>query len=575
MTTRSTSLTEQKMRARRFPAWPSLAAILAVAMVAACSDDGATGPAPLATPTGLAVAQTSLSSATVTWNVVSGATGYLLQRADANNPGVFAQIGGGVLATTQYADGGLTPGLAYSYRVAAVSASDTSTFSATVTFTTGVSQATLSGNITASRTLTADTVYVLSGFVKVQSGAVLTIEAGTKIVGDTSVAGSSLWILRGARIEANGSAAAPILFTSQRSPGSRAPGDWGGIVIIGNGIINRTGSPILTEGGTVGVAEDYSGGNNNADNSGTLRYVRIEFAGFDISAGAGQELNALSLYAVGRGTTLEYVQTMAGLDDSFEWWGGAVDGRYLVSYESGDDHFDASEGYVGRNQFLIALQTQRLTPRPGTGTFSSDPRGFEIDGCDPSVSGCTLTATGASTPYTNPTFANFTLIGPGNLAGFPNDGNGATIRRGAAGLWANGILARYKGIAINVRDAWTDSLLQGYDSLNLQGILLAQNGAGYDTTSNFGQASKFASDGHQVYGSGVAVDTLLGISLNPAGLDWTPKSGSPATAGAVAVPAARVTGFFGSGTFAQTTYLGAADPNGPKWWQGWTDYAIN
>ena len=247
------------------------------------------------------------------------------------------------------------------------------------------------GNITASRTLYADTLYTLSGYVKVQSGAILTIQPGTRIIGDTLTPGSSLWILRGAQINANGTAAAPIVFTSARSAGNRKPGDWGGIIIIGNGIINRTGNPILTEGAAAGVAENYAGGNNNADNSGTIRYVRIEFAGYDISNGGGQELNALSMYAVGRGTTLEYVQTMSGLDDSFEWWGGAVDGRYLVSYESGDDHFDWTEGYQGRNQFLIALQTQRLVPQSGAGTFSADPRGFEGDGCDPAVSGCTVT----------------------------------------------------------------------------------------------------------------------------------------------------------------------------------------
>jgi hypothetical protein len=556
-----------RMRASR----AGLAAIAILAVAAACSDES-TSSTPIATPTGLAVQQLSLTSARVSWNAMSGATGYTLQRADASNPGTFATVYGG--AATQYDDVALTSGLAYSYRVAAIAGADTSVFSGNATFTSGLQQATLTGNVTTSRTLFADTVYVLSGYVKVQTGAVLTVQAGTKIVGDTAVPGSSLWILRGARIEANGTAGAPIVFTSQRSAGNRKPGDWGGLVIVGNGIINRSGTPILTEGGAAGVAEDYSGGSNNADNSGTLRYVRIEFAGYDISGGAGQELNALSMYAVGRGTTLEYVQTMAGLDDSFEWWGGAVDGRYLISYESGDDHFDATEGYQGRNQFLIALQTQRLTPAPGSGTFSSDPRGFEIDGCDPAVSGCTVTATGASAPYTNPTFANFTLIGPGNLAGFPNDGNGATLRRGTAGLWLNGVMARYKGTAINVRDAWSDTLLSQYDSLNIVSVLLAQNAANYDTTANFGQAVKFAADGHQAYAASVAVDTLLGISLNPAGLDWTPKAGSPATAGGNTAPAGRVTGFF-AGTWANTTYLGAADPAGAKWWQGWSAYAIN
>jgi hypothetical protein len=549
----------------------ALAALALVGGAAACSDSGTTGPA-LTAPTGLTAVQVSLTQINLSWDAVSGATGYVVQRTSASTPGVFTTIA--TPATTTYSDATVTAAVAYGYRVAALSGSDTSAYSEVVNFTTGLAAATLTGNITASRTLYADTVYTLSGFVKVQNGAILTIQAGTRIIGDTVVPSSSLWILRGAQIQANGTAAAPIVFTSARAAGNRKPGDWGGIVIIGNGIINRTGATILTEGSAAGAAENYAGGTDNASNSGTMRYVRIEFAGYDVSGGAGQELNALSMYAVGRGTTLEYVQTMSGLDDSFEWWGGAVDGRYLVSYESGDDHFDWSEGYVGRNQFLIALQTQRLTPAPGAGTFSSDPRGFEGDGCDPAVSGCTLSTTGASTPYSMPVFANFTLIGPGNLAGFPNDGNGGTWRRGTGGQFHNGIMGRYKGTAINIRDAWSDTLLSQRDSLNIAGLILAQNTANYDTTSNFGQAAKFASDGHSAYGATVAVDTLLGISLNPAGLDWTPKAGSPATTGGVNVGAARVTGYFG-GTWANTTYRGAADPSGAKWWQGWTQYSIN
>jgi hypothetical protein len=560
------------MKSLRWKAFAAAALLLSTLAVGACGEDE--GDSTLAGPTGFTASQLSLTSIKLDWNAVTGADSYQLERASAAVPGVFTPIGG-VIAGVTYTDATVTAGLAYSYRVAAVKDGAVQHYSATVPFTTGVVQGLLTGNITVDRTLKSDTVYVLSGYVKVQNGAKLTIEAGTKIVGDTTAAGSSLWILRGAQIDAQGTAVAPIVFTSQRAPGNRKPGDWGGIIIVGNGIINRSGSPINTEGGAAGQAVDYSGGVDNASNSGTLKYVRIEFAGYDVSGGAGQELNALSSYAVGRGTTYEYIQTMAGLDDSFEWWGGAVDGRYLVSYESGDDHFDWTEGYVGRNQFLIALQTQRLNPAPGAGVFSSDPRGFEGDGCDPAVSGCTLTPTGASTPYSNPVFANFTMVGPGNLAGIPADGNGGTWRRGTSGTFANGVMARWKGFAINVRDAWTDSLLQGIDSLNIRGVLLAQNGFNYDTTGSFfGQVAKFAADSHKVYAGNVAVDTLLGISVNPAGLDWTPKAGSPANTGAVTVPAAKVTNFFG-GSWAGTAYIGAADPAGAKWWQGWTAYNIN
>jgi len=556
-----------------------MAALAAFAIAgSACSND--TTSVSVTTPAGLAATQTSLTSINLSWTAVSGAVSYILQRSSAASPGVFTTIGG-TLAVTTYDDAGLTAGGAYGYRVAAVAGADTSAFSTVVNFTTGLQAVKITGNIAANRTFYTDTVYTLSGYIKVQGGATLTIQPGTQIVGDTTVPGSSLWILRGAKIQAIGTAAQPIVFTSARSPGNRKPGDWGGIIMIGNGIINRTGTPILTEGGAAGQAENYAGGNDNSDNSGTLKYVRIEFAGFDVSNGAGQELNSLSSYAVGRGTTYEYIQTMSGLDDSFEFWGGAVDSRYLVSYESGDDHYDWTEGYVGRTQFMIMLQTQRLNPAPGTGVFSTDPRGFEGDGCDPGVSGCVVAATSTSAPYSMPVVANFTNIGPGQLAGIPADGNGGVWRRGTGGTFRNGVMARWKGIAINLRDAWTDSLFVangGRDSLDLQAIILAQNGYNLDTTgAGFAQTANWNAGRLATlkqFASSVLVDTLLGISTNPTSLDWTPKAGSPASTGAVAMPAARVTGFFG-GTWVNTTYIGAADPAGGKWWTGWTAYNIN
>ena len=237
------------------------------------------------------------------------------------------------------------------------------------------------------------------------------------------------------------------MFTSGKPAGSRAPGDWGGILIIGNGVINRT-PPVLTEG-PQGITEDYSGGTDNADNSGTLRYVRIEFAGYDVSAGNGQELNSLSMYAVGSGTTLEYVQSLAGLDDSFEWWGGAVDGRYLVSYESGDDHFDWTEGYRGRNQFLIGFQSTRINPAAGAGVLATDPEGFEADGCN--GAGCALGF--ATQPFSVPVFANFTLVGPGTGTTITSGGDvGMVLRRGTGGYLTNGIVARWQRQGLSVRD---------------------------------------------------------------------------------------------------------------------------
>ncbi|HEX9730041.1 MAG TPA: fibronectin type III domain-containing protein [Gemmatimonadales bacterium] len=553
-------------------------AMLAIAIVvsgAACGDS-VTEPETPDTPAGLQVAQLTLTSVRITWNSVTGVEGYRLERAAADDPGVFDQIGAGDLTDTTYDDTGLTAGVSYSYRVAAVAGGLTSDYTAAATIATGVAAATLTGNITADRTLMADSLYTLSGFVKVQNGATLTIEPGTRIVGDPSTPGSSLWILRGAKIEAVGTAAEPIVFTSAKPVGSRAPGDWGGLILIGRGRINRTGGPINTEGPT---PEDYSGGNDDADGSGTLRYVRVEFAGFDVSAGGGQELNSISAYATGSGTRFEYVQSMSGLDDSFEFWGGAAQGRYLISFESGDDHFDWSEGFRGKLQFIIGFQSQRLVPAPGAGSFSSDPRGFEGDGCEPGLAGCTLTDNSASTPYSNPTIANFTLVGTGDLSGFPDDGRGMVLRRGTAGLLSNGVVARFKGVACQMRDAWTDSL-RLRDSLNLNNIIFADNtGGNYadpaaNGSNDFCKAASWAGSNH--IESAMAAAEIF-TSLNAASLDFTPASpGAVALgAGAIALPAARAANFFG-GTMATTTYAGAADPSAATpWWAGWSTYLIN
>jgi hypothetical protein len=546
-------------------------AVLVAVSLAACGDDDNTNPpATPPAPTGLAaVVSDDRSTVEVSWNAVNGATGYVLQRAEGSPPGTFEQVGGDLTETT-YSDTDIVVDAAYSYRVAAVNDAGTGNFSGVVSVNTEAERVdTLTGDITADRTLFADTLYILSGFVKVAEGATLTIEPGTTIVGDTAVAGSSLWILRGAQIDAEGTAEAPIVFTSGQPVGSRAPGDWGGVLIIGNGIINRSGT-VLTEG-PEGVTETYSGGTDNADNSGTLRYVRIEFAGFDVSSGNGQELNSLSLYAVGSGTTLEYVQSLAGLDDAFEWWGGAVDGRFLVSYESGDDHFDWSEGYRGRNQFLIGFQSVRLDPTPGAGVPSGDPQGFEADGCN--GTGCDLGF--ATQPFSIPVFANFTLVGPGTATTPSESGDvGMVLRRGTGGYLTNGIVTRWQSQGLSVRDPETDDLMTA-DSLNLSNILLAENGTNYDDDAggDFGVAAAFTASNH-VEEAGDAAS--LFTSLTPASLDWTPPGGSPATAGAgtVVIPEDYTGAYFG-GTLENTTYFGAADPAGTKWWEGWTAYAAD
>lgn len=206
------------------------------------------------------------------------------------------------------------------------------------------------------------------------------------------------------------------------------------------------------------------------------------------------------------------------LDDSFEWWGGAVDGRYLVSYEAGDDHFDWSEGYVGRVQFAIGLQASRITPAPGTGVPATDPQGIEADGC--SGTGCTNGF--RSAPYADPTFANLTLVGSGSVETQASGGFGAVLRRGTKGLIRNPIIARWKGTGATVRDSVTGNILDA-DSLNLHDIVFAENSGGggnYDPAgTNFGQDTKFAADNHRTATTAASLFT----SLNPTALNWTPQ----------------------------------------------------
>lgn len=436
--------------------------------------------------------------------------------------------------------------------------------------------AVISQDITADRTLYADTVYKLSGFIKVANGATLTIEPGTTIVGDYDVPGSSLFILRGAKINAVGTAEKPIVFTSERPVGQRRPGDWGGLIIVGNARLNR-GSPVILEGTGTGAdnpAVDYSGGVDDDDDSGELRYVRIEFAGYATAPDA--ELNSLTLATVGRKTRISYVQTLAGLDDSFEWFGGTVDGKYLVSYESGDDHFDAAEGYRGRNQYLIAFQSTILEPRPAGGNVSSDPQGFEVDGCH----GANCLDGQNSQPYTTPVFANFTLVGTGpGVVDASSGGVGMMLRRGAGGHYVNGVVVRWPRAAISLRDETTRDRADAGDLL-LRNLFLADNGAAFQPQAPGSSTFQFTVDAAanqiEVGDDVAAADLFVALPANPVGatLDWTPAPGSPlATGGLTTFPeglAERAGDFI-----TPTTYRGAADPSGPKWWAGWTNYARN
>jgi hypothetical protein len=535
-----------------------------------CEDDN--GPETLGTPTNVAATAQSPSRIRVTWTAVSGALSYVVERAEGTTGGTFTEVG--TPTTNTFDDSGLNPSSTYRYRVAAVAGTNRSGFSSEAqgqTQTPGT--VTVNADITANRTFSRDTVYRLTAFVHVQAPATLTIQEGTLIQGDQ---GSALFIMRGAKINAVGTATQPIVFTSSQPVGQRRSGDWGGLIVIGNATINRTGVINIEGTGTTGnPLINYGQGTNDADDSGELRYVRVEFAGF--GPAQDQELNSFTFAALGSATRLSYLQALAGLDDAFEWFGGTADAKYLVSYNTGDDHFDMSEGFRGRLQYLIAFQSNvQPTIRPGAGNTSSDPVGIENDGCGGATTpGCTLGFD--STPLNIPLVANFTLIGTG--AGTWVDGTsggyGLVLRRGTGGYYVNGAVSRWPKAAFAVRDGATGGRLSNGELVPRNVFVAQDNG----TMFQAGQQTVDAAANLIIQGTEntAALFTAAPVSpANTAALDFTPSASSPLTSGGLAT----FTGAIATkaGTFvAGTTFRGAAPSSGTdlRWWAGWTNYAVN
>jgi hypothetical protein len=258
-------------------------------------------------------------------------------------------------------------------------------------------ETTISGTINATTTLTSDKEWTLKGYVYVTDGASLIIQPGTVIKSDITEKGA-LCIERGAKIIAEGTALKPIIFTSGKNIGERSPGDWGGIVILGRAKTNRSSEPTI-EGG---IGRPY-GGTNDADNSGILKYVRIEYAG--IAALPNSEINALTLGAVGSGTTIEYVQTVYANDDAFEFFGGAVSPKYLYAFATADDDYDFDFGYRGMVSNSISKREPLFIDNGDAGN------GVESDN----------DGTGSlAEPFTRPILENMTLIGPNSASSLAN-----------------------------------------------------------------------------------------------------------------------------------------------------------
>jgi hypothetical protein len=276
---------------------------------------------------------------------------------------------------------------------------------------------TLTGNINTTTTLTADKVWTLKGYVYVTDGAKLIIQPGTTIVSDISEKGA-LCIERGAQIIAEGTATKPIIFTSGRPAGERTPGDWGGIVILGRAKTNRTSEPTI-EGG---IGRPY-GGTNDLDNSGVLKYVRIEYAG--IAAMPNSEINALTLGGVGSGTIIENVQTIYANDDAFEFFGGTVNAKNLYAFATADDDFDFDFGYTGTITNGVAKRDPQFVDNGDAGN------GIE---CDNDGTGS------PAQPYTHPKLLNMILVGPNTSTALANHNLGLRFRRATQFTMKNSVI---------------------------------------------------------------------------------------------------------------------------------------
>ncbi len=417
------------------------------------------------------------------------------------------------------------------------------------------------------RTLSRDTVYSLTGLYAVDSTRSLTIPAGTVILGDTA---ATLIVKRGGQIFANGTAQNPIVFTSRKPVGQRAGADWGGIVILGAAPVNQANPSI--EGGI--LPGNYGGpavgqGNPN-DNSGVLRYVRIEFPGYRFQL--NNEVNGLTLGGVGRGTTIEYVQVSYSYDDGFEWFGGTVDAKYLVAFGGIDDEFDTDFGYQGRVQFAFGLKDPNVFEFSGgqTNGFESDNEG----------------SASYRTPRTLPRFSNITMVGPRrtDAVTLPSGHRfeyGSVIRRGSQLSVYNSIMMGYPG-GYSLRDLQSKTSAQG-DTLQVRNLSLQASGeggllqihnsgtdpAGFSTLTWFNTAAY-----NNMGGTATRQPSAIGL-VNMTNLNNPDPRPGVGTEPATAPVEFTNLNVLAGGWFTPTTYRGAFNPataRNQQWDAGWTNY---
>jgi hypothetical protein len=377
---------------------------------------------------------------------------------------------------------------------------------------------TVSSDITTNTTWSSGTVVLLQNKIYVTNGATLTIEPGVIIRGDQAT-GGTLIISRGSKINAQGTQSNPIVFTSDQAAGSRNLGDWGGVVILGNARNNQPGGVAVIEGGLDAVKAQF-GGTDDLDNSGVFSFVRIEFGGIPFQV--DKEINGLTMGSVGSGTKIDHVQCSFINDDSFEWFGGTVNAKYLVAFRGLDDDFDTDFGYRGNVQFGLVVRDPNIADQ----STSSTSEGFESDN----------DGTGTEAlPHTAPVFSNITVIGPyrGSTSNAidPKFRRALRLRRNTYTSIFNSIFTDFPtGIHIDgsaaIANALSDSLRFKYNVFSGMGT-----GKNLDLTSTSAIRNWFNSNGNDTTLASNASGLLVSPYNYTAG-DYRLIANSPAAIGA-------------------------------------------
>jgi hypothetical protein len=386
--------------------------------------------------------------------------------------------------------------------------------------------------------------WILKGYVYVVDGATVTFEAGCVVVSDVAEKGA-LIIERGAKIIAQGTSTSPIVFTSGKAIGSRAPGDWGGIILLGKAPTNRPLDPApVIEGG---VGRQY-GGTDPFDESGVLRFVRIEYAG--IAAEPGSEINGLTCGGVGSGTIIENVMVSFGNDDAFEFFGGTVNAKNLIALATADDDFDFDFGYSGKIQFAVAMRKPDFVDAGDAGN------GVE---CDNDASGSN------ATPITRPLMSNFTIVGPNDATGTAANHNfSMRWRRRTQFIVRNSIFIGHPDAGFSMESDGTLNDYMNNVSEFRNNLVHASTNVYRSSNANIASAAqiqaKAQNEGCITLATSAAADlTNPFYSTSP---NFLPKTGSPALSGA---------SFTGMNSFfTPTTFRGAMGTS--NWTSGWANW---